>query len=181
MAWRNSAAEFGLVSRVLHWGMALGILAMLALGTTIADMEPGLANLWLYGLHKSMGLVLLALVVARLIWHRISPPPAPIGGGIAAVLAQAAHATLYVLMLAIPLAGWVASSATGIDVMLFDRWVVPPIAPVSEAWERWGFIAHGLLTKALFALVVVHALAALKRAWTGDGTLRRMIFGRTKG
>ena len=79
MAWRNSPTRFGLVTRLLHWGMALALLAMLAFGTRIAGMEPGLANLWMYGLHKSIGLLLLALVVLRLIWHRISPPPRPAG------------------------------------------------------------------------------------------------------
>ena len=123
MAWRNSPTRFGLVTRLLHWGMALALLVMLAFGTRIAGMEPGLANLWMYGLHKSIGLLLLALVVLRLIWHRISPPPAPQGapGDWTTRLARAAHVALYLLLLAIPLSGWVASSASGLDVMLFDR------------------------------------------------------------
>ena len=61
--------------------MALAVLAMLAmlvLGTVIAGMEVGLANLWLFGLYKAIGITLLALVLVRLFWHRISPPPAPI-------------------------------------------------------------------------------------------------------
>ena len=78
------------------------------------------------------------------------------------------------MMLAIPLSGWIASSATGLDVMILDRWVVPPIAPVSEAWEKSFFAVHRLLTKALMALILLHVAGALKRAWAGDGTLRRM-------
>jgi cytochrome b561 len=138
-----------------------------------------LANLWLYGLHKSLGLITLALVVARLVWHRISPPPAPIGGGWAVRAAQGAHLAIYGLLLAIPVSGWVASSATGLDVMLFDRWTLPRIAPISAAWEDAGFAAHGVLTKVLMALLAVHAAGALKREMEGDGTLRRMIRGQS--
>ena len=78
-ALRNDPAHFGLISRVIHWTMAALILAMLVLGTILSQMQPGLANLWLYGLHKTGGFIALALVISRLIWHRISPPPAPIG------------------------------------------------------------------------------------------------------
>jgi len=159
--------------------MALAIIAMLALGTRIADMQPGLANLWLYSLHKSIGLILLVLVLARLVWHRISPPPAPQGtpGGWTIRLARAAHTAFYLLLLGIPLSGWVASSASGLDVMLFDRWVIPAIAPVSEAWENAGWAVHGALTKVLMGLMLLHVAGALKREMDGDGTLRRMLRG----
>jgi cytochrome b561 len=179
VAWRNTPTRFGLVTRLLHWGMALAIIAMLVLGTRLEDMQPGLANLWLYSLHKSIGLILLALVPVRLIWHRISPPPAPQGtpGDWTTRLARTAHRVFYLLLLAIPLSGWVASSASGLDVMLFDRWVIPPIAPVSEAWENVGWAAHGLLTKLLMGVLALHVLGAVKRQIDGDGTLTRMWRG----
>ncbi|MBC7476835.1 MAG: cytochrome b/b6 domain-containing protein [Pseudorhodobacter sp.] len=75
----NSPTQFGLVSRLIHWAMAALILGMLLLGTRLGEMQPGLANLWLYGLHKTGGFVALSLVVLRVVWHRISPPPAPLG------------------------------------------------------------------------------------------------------
>ena len=179
---RNGADGFGLVSRAIHWLMAAGILAMLVLGSVLVRMQPGLANLWLYGLHKTIGLTLLALVLARLVWHRISPPPEPIGGVPDWQMRAAgwAHRGLYVLMIAIPLSGWVASSATGIDVMFADRWVMPALAPVSEAWEKAGFAVHGVLTKALMALVVLHVAGAVKRGLARDGTLGRMVTGRQR-
>ncbi|MBC7480123.1 MAG: cytochrome b/b6 domain-containing protein, partial [Pseudorhodobacter sp.] len=74
MTWVNSPTRFGLVSRLIHWAMAALILGMLLLGTRLGAMQPGLANLWLYGLHKTGGFVALSLVVLRVIWHRISPP-----------------------------------------------------------------------------------------------------------
>lgn len=180
MGWRNTSDSFGLVTRLLHWLMALAILIMLALGTRLQGLQPGLANLWLYGLHKSIGLSLLMLVLIRLVWHRISPPPAPIGdpSALSQRLARAGHILIYLLLIAIPLSGWVASSASGIDTMFFDTWVVPPIAPVSEAWESAGWAVHGALTKLLMALLLIHVGAALKRQMEGDGTLSRMWSGR---
>ncbi len=175
---KNSAENFGLISRLLHWGIAALVVVMLSLGLRLEDMEPGLANLWLYGLHKSLGILTLSLMVARILWHIYSPPPRPIGGGWQARAARATHLTLYLLLLAIPLIGWIGSAATGIDVVIFDRWTLPAIAPVSPDWEAIGFTLHDALTKVLILLLFLHMGAALKREMDGDGTLRRMITGR---
>ena len=180
MLWRNTEERYGLISRLLHWIMALGVVFMLALGNRISDMQPDLSTVYLYGLHKSLGILILGSVAFRLIWHRITPPPRALGPASSwgRSLAWSAHALFYLLLVAIPLSGWFASSATGIDVVLFDRWTLPTIAPVSELWEKRGFIVHGILTKALFGLILVHILAALKHEMEGDGTLTRMITGK---
>ncbi len=179
MQWRNDPQKFGLVTRLIHWGMALLIVSMLSLGTILANMQPNLSNLSLYGLHKTGGFIALTLVILRLIWHRINPPPAPIGPPNAwnNRAAKGAHLLIYLLLLCIPLAGWIGSSATGIDVMFLDRWVIPPIAPVSEAWESWGFLAHRVLTRTLMVVLALHVAGALKRGMDGDATMRRMIGG----
>lgn len=172
----NSGTGFGAITRALHWIMALGVIGMLAFGTYLARMEVSLANLWMFGFHKSIGLLLLAMALLRLGWHRLSPPPAPLGGVPAwqMQLARFTHAGLYLLVLAVPLTGWIASAASGLDVVLFERWTLPRIAPVSEAWQDGFFLAHRLLTKLLMALVALHVAGALKRR---DGTLRRMLRG----
>jgi cytochrome b561 len=179
MALRNGPAEFGLVTRVIHWGTMLLVIGQLALGNRIEAMQPGLANLWLYGLHKTLGFAVLALVLARIAWHIASPPPPPLGPRTAAFwAARATHWALYVLLIAIPLTGWAGSSATGIDVMIADRWTVPPLVAASAEGEAFWFRLHDILTKALFGLVVLHMLGALKREMEGDGTLTRMLKGR---
>lgn len=181
MALRNGPDSFGLVTRLVHWLMAALVIAMLALGLRLESMQPSLSNLWLYSLHKSLGLNVLMLVVLRLLWHRISPPPRPIGGGWQGMLARAVHAAIYLLLVAMPLSGWIASSATGLDILFFDRWVIPPIAPVSEAIEDRGFALHGAMGIALIALLGLHIAGALKHEMAGDGTLRRMIRGTARG
>jgi cytochrome b561 len=174
--FRNSGQSFGLVTRLIHWAMALGVIGALALGSYIARMKVDLSNLWLFGLHKSIGLTLFALLALRLLWHALSPPPAPIASGTAwhGALARLTHRALYLLLVAVPLTGWIASSASGLDVVLFGRWTLPRIAPVSEAWQDGFFAAHGVLTKVLIGLVLLHVAGALRRR---DGTLRRMVWG----
>jgi cytochrome b561 len=179
MRLRNGPDSFGLVTRVLHWGTMLLVISQLALGNRLESMQPGLANLWLYGLHKTIGFAVLALILTRIAWHFASPPPPPLGPrDLAFWAARAVHWAFYVLLIAIPLTGWAGSSATGIDVMIADRWTVPPLVAASEAGEAFWFGLHDILTKALFGLIVLHMLGAFKREMDGDGTLTRMLKGR---
>ncbi len=172
MAWRNSKNGFGLISRLIRWAMALLVLGLLILGLFIANMQPALANLWLYGAHKTAGIIALTLVMARILWHRISHVPAPLGATWR--LAKWAHRALYACLIVMPLSGWIASSATGLDVIIFDQITLPAIAPVSEAWETVGFALHRATAYLLMGVLAVHVAGALMRR---DGTLARMIWG----
>jgi cytochrome b561 len=176
----NGSDRFGWVSRVIHWGMAVAIIGTLGLGAYVVRMEVGLGNLWLYGLHKSLGLTLLALVLVRIVWHRLSPPPAPLASVAAwqMALARLAHRGLYLLMIAVPVTGWAGSAATGLDVVWWG-WTMPRVVPVSQGLAEAMLGAHGVLTKVLMALVALHSAGALWRAvGYGDGTVRRMVIGR---
>jgi cytochrome b561 len=174
---RNTEARFGIVTRSIHWISAVLVIGMLGFGTYIARMEVDMSNFHLFGWHKSFGLVALTLVIPRVLWHRISPPPGPMPSGPAWQdrLAKGTHLALYLLLLAVPLTGWIASAATGIDVVVFESWTLPRITPVSEGWETAFFAAHGVLTKLLAALILLHVAGAFHRR---DGTLRRMLRGR---
>ncbi len=180
MALRNGTDSFGLISRVIHWTMALLILLMFAMGLRITSMEPGLSNLWLYGLHKTVGFCLLALVVLRIIWHVVTPPPLPIGPpGKMRLFVRVWHWLLYALMIATPIAGWAGSSASGIDTVIFGSYVLPPLVAPSEQAEFVWFILHEIFAKVLVGMALVHMLGAFKRHFAGDGTLMRMLRGRT--
>ena len=176
---RNTPQGYGLLSRLLHWTMAAAILAMLALGTLIAWSRPTLSNLWLFGLHKSVGLCLLGLVIVRIAWHLLSPPPVPSGtpGTWQLRLALSVHRAIYVLLVAIPLSGWFASSASGIDTVFFGTWVVPSIAPPEPGLSDIGFAIHRLLTKVFGLLLIVHVAGAFRHGFGATGALRRMFAG----
>ena len=176
---RNSTTDYGWLSRALHWLMATALILMLWLGLRITNMEPSLSNLWLYGIHKSIGFCLLILTLLRLIWHRVSPPPSILTENITRQqhrLANWVHISLYLSMLAIPLTGLIASSATGIDTNIFGLITLPSIAPVSESWERLFFFAHDVITKLFMGLLALHFAGALHRHFIKrDRTLTRMI------
>jgi cytochrome b561 len=185
VAWKNSTIHFGAISRILHWGMAALILWQLILGTMIANIAPSLANLWLFGLHKTIGIIALALVLGRIVWHRFSPPPelppewpnGPariLGGARRKSIAKTAHRLLYACMIAMPLTGWVASSATGLDVVIFDTITLPAIAPLSEQWEKMFFFLHNGIGKGLMLLLLLHILGAVTQH---KGVLARMMWG----
>lgn len=182
MAARNSPESYGWVSRSIHWLMALGLLAALAFGSYLARIEPSFDTLWMYGAHKSLGITLLTLVLIRVLWHRISPPPMPITEGVPGWQVTAAkwsHRLLYLSMVLVPLSGWIGSSGTGIPTVIFGQITLPAIAPATEFWDRAGFAAHGALTKVLFALILLHVAGALSHAVVHrDATLRRMTRGR---
>ena len=177
----NTTQSFGWVSRILHWLMAIAIFFMLGLGNFIQDMKPSLSTLWLFGLHKSIGITLLVAIIVRVIWHRISPPPASLTAGIPGWQVKASvfvHRTIYILLLAIPLSGWIASMATGIDVVIFKTITLPALISASEPVENAGFLLHGILTKLLVAFLLVHIAGALQRQFLHkDQTLTRMIRG----
>jgi cytochrome b561 len=176
---RNGGDRIGLGTRVLHWMMAAGILATLPIGLWIANAQPSLAIIKWFGIHKTIGITLLVLAIVRLLWNWITPPPGPISGGPewADWLARLTHRAFYVLLLLVPLSGWVGSSASGLDTVVFGRWTVPAIAPASPAIEEAAFAIHGVAALLLAALIVLHVAGAAKRALGGDGTLRRMITG----
>lgn len=178
MGLRNGPESFGLISRLFHWLMAILVLSLIALGLRLSSMEPGLSNLWLYGLHKTLGLTALGLVLLRILWHLISPPPGPMATGWERLFIKAWHWTLYALMIATPIAGWAGSSASGIDTLYAETFVVPPLVEADETSEFVWFILHEIFAKTLLGMVLVHMLAALKRGMAGDGTLTRMLRGK---
>ena len=152
--------------------MAILILVTLALGLRLTSMEPDLPNLWLHGLHKTLGITLLALIL----WHVISRPSALIGPpGPGRIFIKARHRTLYALINATPIAGWAGSSASGIVTVIAGTVTLPPLIRPMETAEFGWFILHEIFAKTLLGMVIVHILAALKREMEGDGTLRRML------
>ncbi len=180
MALRNSADRFGLVTKSLHWVTALLVLSAIPMGLWIASAEVSLAILPYFARHKTLGIMVLGLIIVRIIWHRFNPPPKPLSHGSIwqDALALWVHRAFYVLLVAMPLSGWIASSATGIDTVIFGRWTLPAIAPAAEAWEDAGFWIHGVIGKLLITIIILHTGGALFRSFVKkDGTLARITRG----
>ena len=167
--------HFTVLSRVLHWLMAVLILAMLFIGVAMVSSLSDYHRL--VSIHKPVGALLLVLVALRLINRLFNPPP-PLPAGMPAVLRFAAHAShwlLYALMLALPLIGWGMLSAGGYPIDLVGSFHLPPILPHSSALFAILRPAHTVLAYLLFATFLVHLGAALAHAFIfRDGVFESM-------
>jgi cytochrome b561 len=161
---RTEHRHFTALSRLLHWLMAILILAMLFIGigmvASITDYH------WLVSIHKPLGILILVLVVIRLINRLIHPaPPLPAGmPGWQRFAAHASHVVLYALMFALPLIGWGMLSAAHDPIVLYGALHLPPILPPDVALYAILRKAHTLLAFLLFATFLAHLAAALIHA-----------------
>ena len=134
----------------------------------------------IYDLHKSIGAVLLPLVVVRLVW-RLTHPPAPLPADIAAVQQAAAHAvhwTLYLLLIAQPLIGWIATSAFPAPVPFFGLFELPRIWGENRVLSDQLFVVHRWMGIAIGVIAAMHIGAALQHHFLRrDRVLMRMISG----
>lgn len=158
----RSTERFPLLSRLLHWSMAVLILAMLFIGIgMVSTTSPRYFEL--LSIHKTIGIVMLALVAVRLINRLINPPP-PLPRDLPswqAFAAKASHYVLYVLMFALPLVGWAMLSAGGYPIVVFGALHLPAILPHDLAMFAVLRTAHTILAIALFATFLAHLGAAL--------------------
>jgi cytochrome b561 len=170
------SATFPLLSRLLHWAMALLILAMLFIGVA---MVSSLADYHrLVAIHRPIGILLLVLVAVRLINRLLSPPP-PLPAAMPPLLRFVAHAShwlLYGLMFALPLVGWGMLSAAGYPITLVGSFHLPPILPHATAVYAVLRPLHTVLAYLLFVTFLAHLGAALTHALVfRDGVFRSMV------
>ena len=166
------------MSIALHWLMAIAIIAGFVIGQIMVDMRLSPAKLQLVSYHKWLGVTVFLLAVTRLVWRWWRPPPPPLPGQPAWQLRAAAttHAMLYLLMFAIPLTGWMFSSATGVPTVYLGVLPLPDLLERNAELKDLLKTIHAGLNRALLVLVVLHVLAALKHTFINrDGTLGRML------
>jgi cytochrome b561 len=171
------ATAYHPLAKALHWLTALCVLGLIALGLWMTEMPISLMKLQLYAWHKWVGLIVLLLTVARLAWRWRSPTP-PLPGTVLdweRRLAPYSHGLLLLLLLALPVSGWLMSSAGGVTVFWFGVLHLPDLVPrdlsLFEALRR----LHHLLAWSLIALLGLHVLAVLHHdVIRRDGIFRRM-------
>lgn len=168
-------------SRVLHWLTALLVIVTVPLGASLAGLPRVPSSFVYYDVHKSIGATLLLLVLGRLCL-RIARRPAPLPATVAPWQRRAAagmHASLYVLLLAVAVVGWLASQAGGHPLVWLNLVPMPAPVPVDETLSSRLHEVHALLAWTLVAHVVVHVLAVLKHVFVDrDDVLARMLGSR---
>ena len=172
--------RFHLAIRLLHWTMALLILAMLFIGAAMVSTA-GPAYAALIALHRPLGIAILLLAALRLAIRLATGAP-PLPADLPRVqqrAARGAHILLYLAMIGLPLIGWAMLSAGGYPVRLTAGFVLPPIVPQNA--PAYGLLrrAHGLIAFAFFALILGHLTIALIHGFVRrDGVLETMGFAR---
>jgi len=175
---RNTRDNYGSVAKFFHWLMALAVIFMLALGLYMSGLSFSPDKLRLYGLHKSIGALILIFVTLRLIWRFTNPAPV-LPEGLSAFekfAASAVHYMLYSIMFLMPLTGWLMSSATGFPVSVFGFFTLPDLIKPDKALQHFFATAHNYIAYAAIGLISLHILAALKHHFIDkDNILRRML------
>lgn len=170
--------RYSTVSLALHWIIAFAILAQVLLITAHENVEGPLSREFVM-LHKSLGVTILMLTLARIGW-RLAHPAIPLPREMPRwerLAARTTHVLFYVVLIAMPMTGWLATSAAGRDFNWFGlfQW---PLLPVSGGREvaRQFMGVHGMVMKGLYVLIALHVLAALKHQFINrDNVLHRMI------
>ncbi len=177
---RSTDKRYGGVTRLLHWAVALLIIGLVALGFWMVDLS--YYDRWYnrsLELHKEFGMLVLALAALKVgcaifdvkpgfpetikTWERVA--------------ANAVHYLFYLLMLLIPVTGYVISTSAGDGISIFGWFEAPAIFSAGEAVRDLAIELHYWLAYGTAGLAIVHALAALKHQFIdGDGTLRRMLW-----
>ncbi|ODN70059.1 YceI family protein [Methylobrevis pamukkalensis] len=190
MALSNSRTGYGLVAQIFHWVTAILILMLLPLGLVMTDLpqstDTEIADkVWLFSLHKTLGITVFAVAIARVLWALASPRPAPLHPDrrLETFVAEAVHWSLYGAILLTPLAGWVHHAAsTGFAPIWWPLGQDLPFVPKSEALARLAGFAHYVLAMLMIVAVGLHIAGAMKHVVIDrDGTLARMLpFGRAR-
>jgi cytochrome b561 len=181
MRLRSTVANYGVVTRSLHWIVVLGIITQYFLAE--AEESDGVATAAMSPMdwHMSLGITLLALAAARVLWRIFDRAPAWPAQmrGYEKFLATVVHLALYSLLFAVPISGWLLASVEGESPSLFG-WVDLPLLGSAGSEEREHLIeeVHEVLFNILFGLAILHVLAALKHHFIDrDNVLRRMLPG----
>ena len=174
----NTARAWGAPAKFFHWSVALLILVQVALGFAAALWRLSPLKLELFVWHKSTGMLILALMLARLAWRLANRSPAlpPQTPAWERRAAHASHVALYVLAVALPLSGWVINSAAGVPFSVFWLLPLPAIAAPDEHVEALAKLVHFSLLVALCLVLAIHIGAALRHHLIKrDDVLLRML------
>lgn len=185
---RARSERYSAVAIALHWVLALALAAMIALGWNMHDNE-GRPIEWMFQLHKSLGITILVLTIARLGWRLLNPPP-PLPDDMKPLEKTASHLVhvgFYALMVLMPLSGWVLVSASpfSVSTVLYGSisWPHLPFLPDLAVETRRAMapvieFVHSKFAWVLIGLVALHVAGAMKHEFgSEEGVLKRMVPG----
>ncbi len=186
MMLNNTRASYGLVAQLLHWSIAVLILALIPLGLLMQELpentvEQADTKLTFYSLHKTIGMTLFVLAVIRVVWASVQPHPRLLNADrkLEAFAAQTVHWILYGAIIVMPVTGWLHHAATeGLAPIWWPFSQDLPFIPKDPDVAAFFGVAHTCTVILLGLALLLHIGGALKHALIDrDDTLRRMIPG----
>lgn len=177
----SEQARYSTGAIIFHWVIAILVIVNWRIAEGAEHLE-GAAKAAAIAPHKAIGVTILVLTILRLVWrltHRPPPPPASVAGW-ERTLAKTVHVIFYVMLIGLPIGGWLAGSFAGIPISYFGLFEIP-ILPVEQNYDTAGAIIgqHKLGGTIVLALVVLHVLGALKHSFVDKVPgLSRMWFGK---
>jgi cytochrome b561 len=177
MTFRNTKRSWGTVSKALHWIIVLLIINQWVLAERAEELT-GLAKLKALGVHKSFGMTILMLAIIRLVWRWMNPVP-----DLSAetrpwerMLARFSHLLLYGLIFAMPITGWLMSSAKTYSVSWFNLFAFPNLVGKNDRVFELTRDLHHMLFALLVGVAVLHIAGALKHHFIDrNDVLKRML------
>ncbi len=179
MALRNSSTQFGLITKFLHWLIAIHMIGLIIVGWWMIDL--GYYSTWYYWaplLHKAFGIIVFLLGVALLIWRSITPHPKALEGHASheKIASKIAHWILLASVITIPISGYIFTTSKGDGVDIFLVMTLPALFTVSDTVRDIAIDFHIYASYGLLAVIAAHAGGALKHHYVDrDETLKRMI------
>ncbi len=174
----ESPQHYSRTAVALHWLIALLIVFAFSLGLYMHELPLSPSKLKLYSYHKWIGVTVFVLAVLRLLWRLRVPPPS-LPKTLGRWSQRAAHAThygLYLLILIVPLSGWLLSSASGFPTVWFGVVQLPDLIEKSASMAKVFKSVHEILNDSMLMLVLLHVLASLKHHFLDRDTVLRRMF-----
>lgn len=180
----DSREQFSRKTIALHWAIALAMIGMVTFGLILEDMPRSEGKSGLIQIHKSIGVVVLALASWRLVWRLRQGMPETVAAltRLQAMLMHATHGFLLLCTLLLPLSGIAYSIASARPIGLFGMPFIPQLlVSKNDILAKVAGSTHAILGKLIIAAIVLHVAAALKHHLVDrDGTLRRMLGSRVE-
>jgi len=179
MPYLDTSAQYGLITKGLHWLIAILIIALLGIGWWMVDLS--YFDPWYHDAltwHKSLGLIVGLVVTFKLTWGLIDTPPKPQStlSSFEKTASGLAHNTLRLAMLVIPVTGYLVSTSEGAAIEVFNWFSFPAAMQINEGARDIAIDVHYYFAYTTLALVILHATAALKHQFIDrKGTLKRML------
>ncbi len=179
MQFKNSQADYGVVSKVLHWLIAIAVFSLFAVGLWMEDLD--YTNPWYKTAphwHKSIGVLVVFFMVFRFVWRMMQPKPEelPTHAPWERWLACVVHYGLYLLVLLMLPTGYLITTAKGHSLDVFSWFSLPATIVGVDNLEDIAGEVHELIAFSIIGIVVLHACGALKHHFIDkDSTLRRML------